>query len=154
MELSKNQQLSGQCIPQSIIFFYDSVYTINYFFVGTHKILKGNLVSAVFPGGVNVSCNFLVAGHEKMFSGCLAVVVPNNDTEKPTYRIIHFDNDNNHGQTHTRTVGFTITGQGLKTGDYRLFVFETLGNLFLPVRFPAATEAFRLSNGSPSTGKN
>lgn len=63
------------------------------------------------------------------------------------YKIIRLPSS--HDQTVTHSLNFTINGLS-SYSNYRIYLFETLGNLLLPVKFPAETEDFHLSDNQHS----
>ena len=115
---------------------------------GTHKIQNKNIiqVSSALSRTVNASCH-ITANHENMITGCLAIITSDNRSVLPVYKIIPLPSD--HNQTVTHSLNFIIGGLS-SYSNYRIFLFETLGNLLLPVKFPAETEGFHLSNNQHS----
>ena len=82
-----------------------------------------------------------------MITGCLAIITSSNKSELPVYKIIRLPSDHDPNITHF----LNITINGLSSySNYRISLFETLGNLLLPVMFPAETEGFYLSDSEQS----
>ena len=120
-----------------------------YNYTGTHRIQNKNIisVSTVLPGTVIASCHISTnQGHESiLITGCLAVITSNNRSEPPVYKMIHLPSSHDPAIAHF--LNATINGLN-SDNNYRISLFETLGSLHLPVKFPAATESFQLSNTS------
>lgn len=67
------------------------------------------------------------------------------------YKIIHLPSDHDPNITHSLV---TATINRLNSySNYRISLFETLGNFLLPVTFPAEAEDFSLSDSQQSAIK-
>ena len=119
---------------------------IQFNYTGTHKIQNKNIIKAL-SGTVVASCN-ITTNYENTITGCLAVITSSNKSELPVYKIIPLPID--HDITHS--LNATINGLS-SYSNYSISLFEVLGNLFLPVMFPAQIEDFSLSDSQQSTMK-
>ena len=124
------------------MFFFQNNYNSFFPFVGTHGIQNHNIVdmsSLTSTGRVTASCH-LDTAFENVVTGCLAVVVSSDAREVPLYRI-----SQNRVQTN-----ITIAAGLSSNHSYRIHLFEMLGNPPYPVRLPAVSENFQLTNDQHS----
>lgn len=98
-------------------------------------------MSSALSGTVVASCN-ITTNYEDAITGCLAIITSSNKSELPVYKIIPLSIDHD---------SLNVTINGLSSySNYSISLFEALGNLFLPVMFPAQTEDFSLSDSQQS----
>ena len=101
-------------------------------------------MSSALSGTVVASCN-ITTNYENAITGCLAIITSSNKSELPVYKIIPLPID--HDITHS----LNVTVNGLSSySNYRISLFEALGNLLLPVMFPAQIEDFSLYDSQQS----
>ena len=131
---------------------FDSVHMLTEpYYTGTHRIQNTNIIniinvsnSSILLGTVVASCH-ITTNHEDMITGCLAIIISSNRSELPVYKLMHLSRNDS-------SVSLNVTIKGLGSdSNYRVYLFETLGSLLLPVKFPATTESFQLPNSQHST---
>ena len=91
-------------------------------------------------GRVTAASCHLDAAFENVVTGCLAVVVSSDAREVPLYRI----SQNRVQRNITIAAGLSFNN------SYRIHLFEMLGNPPYPVRLPAVSESFQLTNDQHS----
>ena len=129
---------SSQCLKLILYIYICFCFSIN--ITDTHKIVTKNVIKVSSPQDDPIVSCCIEKTSDNVITGCLAVIISNNTSELPIYRIIE-------NRDHQTCVNETITGLS-PHNRYSISLFEVLGYPPFPARFSAATESFMLSSMS------